>query len=438
MAKSIIQTSGINILIALLNVLTGIILARLLGPTNRGELAAAQMIPLMISTIALIGLPQAVVYWVSHEKESSKQTILTTLILFIPINIFVCFLGYLLIPYMLPAQSEQVIHAARVYLLVIFQVSFGSIYVWGLQGLRNFTYWNIVRLISPITWLLAILTGYALNKLSIIYLVLFPLIVNFPLVIIFMVYFWRQLEGPSNFRIKRAKNLIRYGLPITFSSIPQTLNLRLDQLLMAAFLPPELLGLYIVGVTWSSASRMILSSVGSVITPSLAALDENNHVQAYQIVGMSTRSSIMLVTIIVFGQAIVTPIAIPLLFGKAYLPAVSAAIVLVIAGGVKSLSLVWRDILYGFGDTKSGFIAEIVGLIVTCVALAVLLEPFQIVGASVASLISYMVTLIYFTFVLKRQMKKPMRFFLLPTHSDARQIGQKFYFYLRKFQSQTS
>lgn len=50
-----------------------------------------------------------------------------------------------------------------------------------------------------------------------------------------------------------AGELLRYGAPSVLSGVPAQLDLRLDQILMAALLPAKQLGLYTVGVAWSGA-----------------------------------------------------------------------------------------------------------------------------------------------------------------------------------------
>jgi len=242
---------------------------------------------------------------------------------------------------------------------------------------------------------------------------IFPL----PFIPLFMYFFWKQLEGPLSPSLDRLKQLLRYGLPVSLSSIPQMLNLRLDQLLMAALLAPGLLGLYVVGVTWSSASSVLLSAVGSVVTPNLASLGDDATQQEKKI-GLITRSSIVMVLIIVLGQILLTPIAIPIIFGKAYLAAIPAAVVLVVAGGFTNLSSLWTSIMYGLGESKPSLYAEIIGLFITIIGLGVLLRRFQIMGAAVASLLSYSVTFTYLTLVIRKRVNQPISYFLRPSLQD--------------------
>ena len=78
---------------------------------------------------------------------------------------------------------------------------------------------------------------------------------------------------PGSFRPDSANfgPLLRYGLPCVMTTLPQVLNLRMDQMLMAAFLPPGVLGLYVVAVAWSGAINPLLNAVATVLFPEVAS-----------------------------------------------------------------------------------------------------------------------------------------------------------------------
>jgi O-antigen/teichoic acid export membrane protein len=416
MIKSIFATSGTNAIIVVINIVTGILLARLLGPAHRGELAAAQAFPTMVSGIALIGLPQAVTYWISREPERSKQTVTASLLLFGPIVTATILLVYFLSPYALAAQSPEVVRDARIYSLVVFGASFGSIYMWVLQGLQRFKYWNLLRLFPGVVWLLAIVIGYVTGNLSITFLIVFALLFPLPSVFVLNAVLWKHLSGSIKLIRVRLFDLVKYGLPVTLTSIPQTLNLRLDQILMGAILDPGVLGLYVVGVTWSGASSLLLGAIGSVVFPSMAMTRDIQEQQ--RIVRTTTRVSTLLALTVVVFQAIFTPVIFPLLFGSAYAPAVPSAIILVVAGGVAGLNALWKDILLGLGLPRMPMYAEIVGLVTTVLFLSLLLRPYQLMGAAVASLLSYATTLGYLSYVIHNQVQLSFRQMVVPSTTD--------------------
>lgn len=414
--KNVLITFGGNFIILVVNFATGVVLARLLGPLQRGELAAIQTFPNVLSVLMLVGLPQAFVYWISKESQRSKEIVTTTLFLFIPLCMGALLIGYMAMPKVLAAQSEEVIRIARVYMLVVFHLSFGSIYVWVAQGLQQFKYWNALRLFPTVLWLIAIVCGYVFDILSPVYLVAFMLLVPTLSIPVFTKIMWRSLNGPASLSVNQAKELLTFGVPLAVSSLPQVLNFRLDQLLLAAYLDPVLLGMYVVGVAWGGIMTSLLSSIGSVIFPSIAAL--NNVENQRQMLGVTTRSSIMVAIPVAFLNFFLTPILVPLLFGEPFRDAVPSALVLVAAGAFANLNTVWRDIVNGLGQPKQILYAELVGIIFTVTGLALLLPTYQLIGAAVATVLSYLASFIYMTFSIHRYTKMTLGEILIPSLVD--------------------
>src|SRR5204863_218907 len=156
---------------------------------------------------------------------------------------------------------------------------------------------------------------------------------------------------------------LRYGLPSALSSVPVMLNLRLDQMLMAAFLDSQMLGLYVVGVAWSSATSPILNSLSLAVLPRVAGSQSPSQ-QAW-LLAQSTRLGILFSLLLAAGTALAAPLAVPLIFGKNYLPAVPAAMILSAAAGVAVINQLLESGALSLGHPKLTLVAETIGLIVT-------------------------------------------------------------------------
>src|SRR2546427_12260714 len=65
--RPLLGTAGTNFILAALGLLTGVLVARLLGPRGRGELTAIQTWPSVIATASMLGLPDALVYFSARE-----------------------------------------------------------------------------------------------------------------------------------------------------------------------------------------------------------------------------------------------------------------------------------------------------------------------------------------------------------------------------------
>src|SRR2546427_9787609 len=71
------ETALTNAMLGAIGIVTGIIAARWLGPDGRGELAAIQMWPSAVASLAMIGLPEALVYLSAKHPSQSRRYLLT-------------------------------------------------------------------------------------------------------------------------------------------------------------------------------------------------------------------------------------------------------------------------------------------------------------------------------------------------------------------------
>lgn len=409
-------TMATNLFSALLSLLTGILVARLLGPEGRGELAAIQTWPSFIATIAMLGLPHALVYFSGRSPERAGQYMTSAVTCVLPISGVFLIAGYVFMPILLTAQTSSVVTAARWYLLTIPIYALIGIPIESLRGRNDLAAWNALRLMPSLGWLLVLLLAVALGQSSpgvvaesylvVLGLLLFPVL-----------YVVRQrVPGPFSPDAHLWPSMLAYGLPLSMSAIPQMLNLRLDQMLMAALLSPGALGLYAVAVAWSSVTGPILSAIGTVLFPHVASRSTGGE----RITSMAggIHLGLILTAVLCLPIFAFTPVFIPLLFGTAFAPAVPAGLILVVAGGIATVNSFMEAGLLGLGYPKAVLWAEGIGLIVTGVALTLLLRPLGIVGAATASLLAYTGIGISLVVQIRRLTNSSIASILLPTRGD--------------------
>jgi stage V sporulation protein B len=201
----------------------------------------------------------------------------------------------------------------------------------------------------------------------------------------------RRISGPYKPKVELADRMVRFGIPCMLTTTPQLLNLRLDQLLMAALLPAHMLGLYAVAVAWSGLLAPCLTAVATVTFPRLASTHDT--MQQVSTLGRILRLTILLAGGLVVGLLAVTPMALRIIFGGEFVSAIPAALLLVVASAIANLSGVIEEGLRGLGVPRWPMIAEFIGLVCTVVLLSLLLRPYQIMGAAAASLVSSSVIL---------------------------------------------
>lgn len=383
----VVLTAGTNGVLALLGFVTGTVAARLLGPQGRGELAAIQTWPSFIATIAMLGLPEALVYYCARDPARAGRYLGSAVSIGLLASLPFMLLGYLAMPFLLSAQSAEVVRAARGYLLIVPVFALVGIPYHPLRGLNRFVAWNALRLLAPLAWLVvllgALIAGPASpERLAFSYLALLALLfVPVALVVV------RHVRGPFRPDVRDWGPLLRYGLPAVASTLPQMLNYRLDQLLMMAFLPAQALGLYVVAVAWGGMVQPLVGALGTALFPHVAS--GANPAERVRRFLQGSRLALLLSLGSAGVMLVLTPWALPFLFGRSFGPAVPAALVLVLASAIAAFNGVMEDGLRGLGRPSAVLWAELGGVCVTVVALLILLPQLGILGAALASLLGY-------------------------------------------------
>jgi len=387
----VLLTTGSNILLALLGVLTGALAARLLGPSGRGQLAAIQMWPNFLAVMGNLGLPEALVYFSARSRAECGRYVGSAVSLNLLISVAVMAIGWVALPILLRAQAPEVVSAARWYLLLL---PVQALYLphHGFRGLSDFTAWNAIRFLAVFGWLGLLVFGSITGHNTPGFLALAYLAVLAVLAIPMLALARRHIAPPYRPDPRQWGPMLRYGLPSVTSGVPRTLNLRLDQMLMAALLPVQTLGLYVVAVTWSNAVGPLPNALANVLFPQTASQRDPN--ARHQVFATGIRLAVLSSVSVAVLVAIVTPWVIPLLFGAAFAGAVRPALVLVVAAAVDAVNMVLEEGLRGLGRPVRVLWAELAGLVVTALSLLLLLGPLGIMGAALASVFGYTAVLI--------------------------------------------
>ena len=185
-----------------------------------------------------------------------------------------------------------------------------------LRGRNDWLVWNLMRLVPPLGWICVLLfiglSGRnSAEQAALGYLWMFVLLF---LPITYIVS--RRIPGPYQFERNLWRPMLRFGLPSVAASIPVMLNLRLDQLLMAAFLLPQVLGLYVVAVAWAGAVSPLLNAIGIIIFPRVAF--ESISSERTRVLLRGIHLAVLVGAGVALLLAAITPYALPIIFGERF------------------------------------------------------------------------------------------------------------------------
>jgi O-antigen/teichoic acid export membrane protein len=388
LGSSMAITIAGNGVISLFWLVSGMLAARLLGPVGRGELAAIQTWGLFIATIALLGMPDALVYFTARQPDRSASYSVSAVLLALLGGLPLLGLGYLAMPLLLSAQNAAVVAEARFYLLIGITAMVGQVPLNALRGQSDFVVWNTLRIVGTVLGLVPLVLAWLLNHRTAEYVATMHLVFwgTAYSAVTLLVLVWR-VPGPYRAKLGDWKPMLSFGLPSMMTVLPQNLNLRLDQMLMAALFAPRLLGFYVVAVAWAAILAPLFQAISIVVFPHIAAHQLRDK-QASTLAGI-LRLGIPLAVVAATGLATLTPIGIPLIFGRRFAAAEAPAVVLVFAGAILAINQMIEEGLRGLGAPKAVMWSELGGFVVTLGLLALLLKPMGIMGAAIASLLGY-------------------------------------------------
>ena len=402
-----------NSALAVLAVATGVIAPRLLGPSGEGELTAILTWPLLLGTLAMLGLDSAIVFFIAREPEVGKELTATATLIGLLSSLLVGAIAWFALPLLLSAQQPDVISAARVFLLVGVVYAIVGIPHGALRGAHSFAAWNLFRIAPGLAWLCILCASWVLKSTRPIPLSRWYLGAILCCGVPFLIVANRRLQGRPRPDRRLAWKMLRFGFPSALTSLPQTVNLRFDQLLIIAFLPARSLGFYVVAVAWSGGVAPLLSAIGSVLFPRVSA--ELDACRRGQLLATALQGGAVVSAVMSLPFILLAPVAVPLVFGARFAPSIPSALVLVPAGAILAWAGIAEEGLRGLGHPTIVLVAESVAAVVTIASLPVLLHFFGIMGAAVASLLGYTTIAVFAASAISRSTQLRLHQLMVPS-----------------------
>jgi O-antigen/teichoic acid export membrane protein len=389
-AKSVAQTAGFNFAAAAAGGLGGIIIARAVGPTVRGEYAAVTAWMGILLLVGGMGQPTALAYYVAREPLHAHDYVATSRAMMLATGMVALMVGILLAPVLahrLPAVTTGYRIAFGASIVVFAGGSFGASLLS-----RDLHRWNVVRLVQPAFSLIAIVVLWRLRRLT-LDSILIVIVATSVLQLVWAYHYCRRTGlAPGRARVILVRPLLGYGFAQMATQTPVTLNAQLDQLVLSQTVPAADLGRYAIAVSISLLPMPLVMAIGNVAFPRLAgqrdATDATHRLQR-----LSVLSSFGLATAILVPLAVVSYWVVPLVFGASYRGVAPLLWVLTPGAVFLACGQVTGDILRARRQLKVVAWSEGIAAIFTIALLIALLPPVGVYGAAIASTVSYGVAL---------------------------------------------
>lgn len=407
----VVRLTGVNGLLVLTALITGPIQARALGPSGRGELAVVITTVTLAPFLLDLGLGE----YVTSER-ARKQPMGDLLGTMFPMAWGMSLLGVLgAIPIsnLLGEGHDTVVLFLRIGLFLS-PVGVTGLMLYG--AARGAEQWSLVyrqrialALIPAVGLVVLVLLGLVtVASASMLALAsgVIGLIALLPALRGGRPWHWRaDLVGPG----------IRFGARSWIATLSTVGNARLDQVIMAPLVSTKEIGLYAVAVSVTSVVLTFAAAVMTALMPRVATGDADVVPRASRIASGFLGVSLVFI-------AATSPVAVPLLFGPAFLPAVPMVLVLIFASYTLGMSTVIGAGLQGAGRPQDNMRAQLSGLFLTIGGLPLLLPLLGGLGAAVVSAASGAVIFAITVYYARRTFDSSIHALVVPRANEMRTV----------------
>jgi len=422
--REIITTASGNVIGTIFAFGTAIVLARVLGPADRGLLALAVLIPDITGKICSAGYEMVNSTFAGLYKDKRSSLFQQTLIIVLSGTV-VSILAICIFYFRLPIKKGQFDQLSTEIILLacltIPTAMLARLLIALTRGVGKisaaavtYTVQMGVLFVGSFIVLVCFEGGI---RAAVIVMVLAPLVP-----ISLCIWMLRDYVSfhPSRFSFEMFKKAFVFGGQISLSTIARLLNLRLDQAILAFMVGADHVGLYVVAVVFAERLRLLPSSISSAFLPRLANELSERQLQVPRVY----RYTVIFSVVSMLAAAVVGAPAILLFFGRKFTGAIVPFLCLLPGITVLGGSSILASDMAAREKPKYSVITGYTTLAVNVMLNLVLIPHLGIVGAAIASSISYSLAGVFWLTFFRHESKLPLSE-LVPNRQDVSYLLQQ-------------
>ena len=365
-----------------LGILTGILSARMLGPTGRGEYAAIILWPTAIVCLLSLGINQAITFNVGRGAFTVSEVATSATIIGLIQGALSIAVGLVVVHFTLAKYSPMVQHLGTVFVLLSPALILSGYPANLFQGKQDLQRFNLIRVMAPLTYVTGLVVLYLTHRATLRLVIFFQLAGFIVALLIGCGMAWRVLRPRLQWNGSAIPRLINFGYKTQATSLTNYFNQRIDQLALSLFVPPRELGLYAVAVTISTAVTVFPQAAG-IVTFSRGSSQTSADAKAT--IGVSFRASLVWLLACCSVLYVLSPFLIHLVFGAAFDGSILACRILLPGALMLGLNQVLYNGASALGRPALPSYAEGVSVGVTAIGLYLLVPRYGYVGAAIIS-----------------------------------------------------
>jgi len=360
-----------------LNILTKIILARLLLPEDFGLVAIATIIMNAVSLFREMGVESALVY----RKKDVYEAADTAFIMMPIIGLLLYSIVYFIAPYAAEFYGEAVISdIVRISAVTLLLLSFGSVPLTLFEKGLDFRRRMIPDIVSGLVYAGSAIS-LALNGFGVWSMVYGGVLASFTgLLVIWLISPYRPT---FRFSGRLARDMMDYGKYVLGAQIVIFVLTNVDNAVVGKVLDMTALGFYAMAYSIANMpATNITHVVGRILFPTYSVMQDDRGKLRVMFLKVVKYVSLMTVPAS-FALFTLAPELVANILGEKWIPAVPAMMILCMSGLLRSLNAVTGDLFKAVGDPKYLRDISIIQLIVIAILVIPAAKWGGIVGVAV-------------------------------------------------------
>lgn len=390
-----------------LGLLTGVLVARTLGPDGRGALTAVLTTAQLLGWLFGMGCGKAVTYALSRDPRAGGRLLTTWTLMLLPVAAAAVLAGHLLLPTLLAAQPPETLELARLYLPMIALALLSELMLGLVLGDQDFRSFNALNFLQPAGVAVSYAVLWAVGLFTVETAVIAQAAMS-TLVLVAALLILLRRHGIGRPDLALGRTTAWYAMRTHGDVVGGVITQRLDLLIIPAFLPAAQVGLYALATSLSWLIVNLSSALATVVMPAATRRGRSGR----DLVLNSLQATFAVGGVLGGGLFLFADIAIGLVYGPSFADSALPLRLLLPGAVLYAAASILLNGLYAENRPFTATLANLLGMAVTLGGLLLFLRSGGILAASMVSTVAYALVFAAAAALYRRATGLPWRAFL--------------------------
>jgi O-antigen/teichoic acid export membrane protein len=364
--------------------LTGVIIARTLGPDGRGALAAVLTAPQVLGWLCSLNCGKAVSFALSRDATLGAKLLTTCLLVVLPVGAIAVLIGELAVPWFLSAQPPETLELARLYMPTVVLVLLSDLVLGILLGDQDFRYFNVLPLAHAASTAAAYVLLWQGGQFTVASALATQAAMSGAVLVVATIRVVRR-HGLAKPDLDLGCRTLWYAIRTHGSVVSGIVTQRLDLLIIPAFLAASSVGFYALA---TNLSWLVVSVSGPLATIMMPAATHRG-TSGRALVINSLRATVLIGAVLGGGLFLFADLAVRIVYGPGFADSVPPLRILLPGVVLYAAAGVFLNGLYAENRPFTATVAHMLGMATTVIGLLAFLRSGGILAAAIVSTVAY-------------------------------------------------